>query len=350
MTIRLCNRDEDFDAWDEFLVRCPNGHFLQLHGWLSSFESMGFECEVMVQSDGGRIVGGAAFLSTKVPLLPARIFLMPHGPVCEDPDGPAWNELTEALDAHFRERGALYVQAWPQLEVDDEVGLERYRRAGYRGPQLLHVQEFIATRLAIDLAGRSEEEILAPARRETRRYCRKSQRTGLELRLGTTHADLVESHQVWKENAEHHGYAVRPFASCEIVMDRLVNKGKGLLIQAWKDDDLAGSMMVLFAGGVASYAVAAGTRRALSSCYPAEFMHLAAIRVAKERGMAMYDLNDWGAKGIAQFKRGFRPKVCAWAEPITKVYRPMPTRLITWGDSHLRLLLRKLAARRHRGR
>ena len=95
-----------------------------------------------------------------------------------------------------------------------------------------------------------------------------------------------------------------------------------MLIQAWKEKELVGTILVVFAGRCASY-LAGATRRECSHLCPAEFMHMSAMRLAKERGMEVYDLVNWGSsEGLVQFKKGFRPREHRWADPITKVELP----------------------------
>ena len=82
---KLCQTSQEFDAWDDFILHYPGAYYCQLFGWLSSYAPMGFDCEVMVQTEGGGIIRGAAFLSLQVPFLPGRIFILPHGQIGREP-------------------------------------------------------------------------------------------------------------------------------------------------------------------------------------------------------------------------------------------------------------------------
>lgn len=337
----LCRTPGALDAWDELVMRLPGAHYLQLHGWLSSYEAMGFECEVMCQLAGERMVGGAAVVSLKLPLGLGRIFVLPHGPVLADPTPRAWEALMAALDAHFRQRQAIFVQAWPHVARDDANGLESYLRAGYEGPPLFKGHRFSSTLLAVDLARRTEDEILNGFRSETRQHYRRAVKRGLAVRLGRTRDDLRRSYALLEEAGRHHGHRPRPYPSLAIALDRLVARDRGLLVQVWKDDELAGTMLALFAGRIATCYTSA-VRRDLHWFCPAEFMHVSAMRLAKERGMEVYDLMNWTSDSVAEFKRGFRPRELDWAAPRTKVYRPRLARLLAWGEKRLRPQLRRI--------
>jgi lipid II:glycine glycyltransferase (peptidoglycan interpeptide bridge formation enzyme) len=78
---------------------------------------------------------------------------------------------------------------------------------------------------------------------------------------------------------------------------------------------------MLFAGRTATF-YAGSTRREFNKFYPAEFMHVSLMFLAKKHNMEVYDLMNWVDEGVAQFKRDFRPRECRWAEPRTKVFRP----------------------------
>jgi CelD/BcsL family acetyltransferase involved in cellulose biosynthesis len=111
------------------------------------------------------------------------------------------------------------------------------------------------------------------------------------------------------------------------VLERLVRKGKGLLLQAQKDGELVGALCMVFVGGTAVYMMG-GMRRSFSKLFPSEFLHMSAMRLARERGLQTYDLNNWGSASGAQFKRGFRPAQITWATPRSMVFRPMTTNLM----------------------
>jgi lipid II:glycine glycyltransferase (peptidoglycan interpeptide bridge formation enzyme) len=339
---QLCRNPAEFEAWDDFVESCPGAHYFQYHGWLSSYAPMGLECEVLTGTRGGRIVAGAAFVSFQIPLLPTRVFILPHGPVCRPGEAGAFAAIMTALEAHFRARNAVYVQAWPHVPTGDPAGFAPYAEAGYTGPRLFHAHEFGSTLLAVDIGSRSEEQVLAESRRNTRYYGRASRRTGLELRLGRSQEDLDECHRVWSETADHHGFSARPLSSFRIIVDRLVRRDKGVLVEARKDGELAGAILVLFIGGAAVYS-AGGMRRSFAALHPAEFMHLEAMRIGRERGLQTYDFNNWGSEGTRLFKSGFRPREQEWEPPRTRLIRPLLARAAGWGERHCMHLLRRLA-------
>lgn len=338
----ICRSPADLDCWDEFVVGLPGAHYFQLYGWLSSYEAMGFRCEVMVQRAGDRITGGAAFASIGLPLGLGRIFVLPHGPILGDPDPGSWDALMSSLDEHFRESGAVLVQAWPHVLRDDGGGLRAWLDTGFAAPPFLRSHRFSSTLLGVDLAGRTDDDILGGFRHETRQHYRRAVKRGLEVRLGRSQEDLRALYELLQAAGRHHGYRPRPYRSLALAFERLVLKGRGFLVQVWKGSELAGAAMVLFAGRIATCYTSA-VRRDLRWFCPAEFMQVSAMLLARDRGMEVYDLMNWTSDGVADFKRGFRPWERQWARPCTKVYRPRLARLVSWAEGRARPQLRQIA-------
>jgi lipid II:glycine glycyltransferase (peptidoglycan interpeptide bridge formation enzyme) len=340
--VKLCRTPEDYEAWDDFVLRYRGAHYSQLYGWLSSYEAMGFDCDVMVGTRSGCVVAGAAFVSIKVPLLSSRVFILPHAPLCDEMDDASWFTVMDALDQEFRRQRAIYAQTWPHVVRTDLAALEKYVAAGYVGPELFRAHSFSSTFLGIRLHGRNEEEILGGFRQETRYHLRKSEKMGFALRFGRTKEDLKRSYDLLRANAQYHGFEPRPYSSLEMAFERLLSKDRACLIQAWKDDALAGTMLLLLAGRTATYYCGAIDRR-FGRLYPSEFMHLQALRYAKGRGLEAYDLMNWVHPGVEQFKRGFRPEERQWAEPRTKIFRPHVAAWLTRVEAYARPLVRRFA-------
>jgi lipid II:glycine glycyltransferase (peptidoglycan interpeptide bridge formation enzyme) len=348
MSISVWDQGGHHEAWDDFLQEREGAHYWQLHGWLSSYEPLGLESGVITKTDEGGILGGAGFVSYRLPLSMGRIFIVPHGPVCSDPDSGVFEELMDALVDYCRSRRAIYIQTWPHAQAADTATLDRYVRAGFTGPRLFRSHGFSSIVLAIDIGRQSEQEVLAAMKRKKRKYCRLALTSGLELCTGESYEFLEQCHQVWKEAFAVHGAEVRPLSTYRVVLERLVRKGKGLLLQARKDDELVGALCVVFVGGSA-VPIGAGMRRAFSKLFPSEFLHMSAMRLARERGLQTYDLNNWGPDSLAQYKRGFRPVERTWAKPCSMVLRPMTTRLVVgvekYGSKGIRRFLRNRASR-----
>ena len=307
---------------------------------------MGMPAAVIAKVAGdGRIVGGIAFVSYKLPLGLGKVVVVPHGPVLRPGSGVEFDDIFKDLAACCRANNVLYVQVWPHAKLGDEGTINRYYQAGFTGPQLFHAHTFSSDLLAIDIKTQSEEQVLASARKQTRYYCRCARKAPLQLCLGTSAGFLKECHELWVETLRHHGAKARPLASYQICLDHLIKKGLGVLIQARHGDVVVGALAMLFAGGIATYLMA-GIRREYSKLAPSEFLHLSAMQIARERGQRIYDLNNWSTPEGAQFKRGFRPVATIWAPPCSLILRPTMSKIVSWGEQYARGCLRSMARRK----
>src|SRR5262245_54730344 len=181
-TIRLCNTVEDYDAWDRFVFNLPRAHYFQTYGWLKSYEYMGFTPHVLVQESNGMITDGVAFLDVKIPLLPWRIVIVPHGPLPAHPDGPSWLPLMQRLDKLCRQWNVLYAQIYPHEPSEEFVLMPKIEKLGFTFPALFISHRFSSTLLTVDLAGKTEENVLKSFRERTRTYVRRALSSNLVLR------------------------------------------------------------------------------------------------------------------------------------------------------------------------
>ncbi len=340
-TIRTCMTEKEYEAWDDYVFEMPGAHYFQTYGWLKSYEPMGFTPHVLVYEVDGIIFGGVAFLTVKLPLLPWRIFIVPHGPLTADPDGPGWMLLMERLDEICREQHAIYTQLYPHELTEKSVLLTRLEEIGFSAPAKFTSHKFSSTPVTIDLDGKSKEDLLNEFRKNTRYYIRRALSGRLSVRTDVDQRVFDEIYKLFLEHGEFRGYSPRPQRSLKVAWDWFAPRGRALFIQAWHEETLVGAIFVVFTGRTAYY-LAGATRRQFSKDYPAELMHWHAICHAIEGKMNTYDLTSMGVSGVAQFKTGFRPMCRCWHDPRTKVYRPLATHLVSFADKHLRSLVRKV--------
>jgi lipid II:glycine glycyltransferase (peptidoglycan interpeptide bridge formation enzyme) len=337
--VRLCNNAEDYMAWDRFLYHFPGAHFFQTYGWLQSYEPMGLTPHLLIYEQDGAIAGGVAFLSVKIPLLPFRIFIIPHGPLPANPDGPAWLSLMQRLDDICQEGNAVYAQVYPHEESNQHVLVPRLEAMGFTSPALFTAHQFSTEPVTVDLVGKSEEEVLASVRERTRTYIRRALKSKLELRTELHHLTFDKIYRLFEEHGESRGFRPRPYTSLRSAWEWFSQQGWATLIQAWHGDTLVGANLLIFTG-LTAYYIHGAIHRGFAEQRPAEFIHWHSIRTAIQLQLHKYDLVNLGPPGVEQFKRGFKPRYQPWHKPRTKLYRPSIAKVIGAADQYLRPLLR----------
>jgi hypothetical protein len=343
--IRECRTVEDYLAWDRFLYEHPGAHYFQTYGWLKSYAPMGMTAHVLIVEQDGIVTGGVAFLSVKIPLLPYCIVIVPHGPLPSDPGSSSWLRLMERLDHICRETKAIYVQIYPHELSSQSILLLKLEELGFTSPALFESHHFSSMPVLVDLAGKSEEEVLGSFRKRTISYVRGALRSDLTIRTEVTPAVLERIYALFVEHGESRGFRPRPLMSIRAAWEWLAPNGWATIIQAWHEDELVGANLVMFTGRTAYY-IHGAVRRDYADRRPAEFIHWHTIRRAIELGLDHYDLVNMVSSGVEQFKRGFRPTSLSWHDPRTKIYRPTTAKALGAADRYLRPIIREFARRR----
>ena len=343
--VRLCKSDDDYVAWDRFLFDFPGAHYFQTYGWLKSYQPMGLTPHVLTYEIDAAIVGGVAFLSAKLPLLPFHIIVIPHGPLPSNPDAPSWLPLMQRLDEICQETNAIYAQIYPHELSNQRVLLPRLEELGFTSPALFTSHRFSSTPVTVDLVGKTEEDVLRSFRKRTMYYVRGALRSDLVLRTEVQPPVFDKIYELFLEHGESRGFQPRPYASLQAAWEWFSPKGWASFIQAWHGKTLVGANLVIATGQTAYY-IHGAVRRDFAEQRPAEFIHWHTIRKAIQLKLNTYDLGNVGHPGVNQFKRGFRPQYQSWHDPRTKIYWPIAAKVLSAADRYLRPVLRELANRR----
>ena len=340
--IRIATTDEDYIAWDQFLYNFSGAHYFQTYGWLRSYQPIGLTPHLLLHEVDNAITGGVAFLSAKLPVLQLRIFIIPHGPLPSGPEIPSWLPLMQALDEFCRRGNAIYAQLYPHEPSNQLVLLPRLAEMGFTSPAAFTSHQFSTDPVLVDLWGKSENDVLGAIRERTRTYVRRALSSDLELRTEVDERIFKQIYQLFLEHGESRGFLPRPYASLRAAWDWFSQNGRATFIQAWLGDTLVGANFVIFTGRTAHY-IHGAVHRGFAEQRPAEFIHWHAIRKAIQLKMENYDLVNMGPPGVAQFKRGFKPRYQTWHEPRTKIYRPALAHMARVSERHLRSLVRGLS-------
>jgi lipid II:glycine glycyltransferase (peptidoglycan interpeptide bridge formation enzyme) len=338
MGVRMCATNQDYVAWDRFVFDTPGARYWQTYGWLKSYEPMGFTTHVLVHETANVTTGGVAFLSFKIPVMPWRIFIVPHGPLPASPEAESWLPLMQAMDSYCRERRAIYTQLYPHEPSGGRALFSQLEQLGFRHPPLFTSHDFSGAAVTVNLKG-SPEDVLLSFRPKTRQHIRHALDSDLRLRVDVDDATFDRIYELFVENGKLHSYRPRPKASLRIAWDWFAARDDATLLQAWRGDELVGAILLVFTGQTAYY-LAGAVRRGFEKYYPAEFLHWHGICAASRRQLATYDLVGFGTEGVEQFKRGFRPETQRWEEPRTKIYAPLAARALKVVDRRLRPIVR----------
>jgi peptidoglycan pentaglycine glycine transferase (the first glycine) len=315
-------------AWEAFLDRHPEAHLLQTPAWGELKARHGWR-PLRIAADGA----GAQLLMRRV--LPGfDLAYIPRGPVGD------WRPLLPEVIELARARGAFVLILEPdssEAETPDlrDVGFVAAARTVQPRRSLI-----------VDLR-RSEEAILDGMHQKTRYNIRLAERRGVTVRPW----DQPEAFAAMlRATGDRQGFGIHRPAYYRDAYDLFHPRQECELLVAEVNGDPVAALMVFARGSGSWYLYGASTERARSSM-PTYALQWQAMRWARQRGAAWYDL--WGVPdepgetlesefetrrdglwGVYRFKRGFGGRLVrapgGWEYPLRpslfRLYRRLGSR------------------------
>ncbi len=298
---------DDREVWNEAVARLPYGHVLQSYEWGKFKSRHGWTPFRVLFMAGGEAVGAASALLRRLPWGPWGVMYVPKGPALDYDDGELLGVVLGRLEELAREKGAIFIKIDPDVTADRT---DIVHALLHRGWMASREQIQFRNTLLIDLR-RDEQELLMAMKSKTRYNIRLARRRGVEVHLGSVE-DLRLFYEMYTTTSERDEFIIRPFSYYADAWGIFVGRGLAQLFLArYQGETLAGLMLFHF-GDRAWYMYGASTDRH-RSLMPNQLLQWEAIRWAKERGYAFYDM--WGAPdlldekdpmwGVYRFKAGF---------------------------------------------
>ena len=306
----------DRRAWDERL-RVAGGHPLQSWAWGALKEEFGWQAQRLAAGD-------ARALLLLRPYRGVSAAYVPRGPLLSG--SPDENQALIGELVHVcRRNRAAFLRLEPDVPLggDGQQLLEALLAGRFR-----RVERTLQPRSSIRLdLQRTEDQILAGLSKGHRADVRRAERSGVGVRVGAGDADIEALHAMMRETQRRKSFGIHTAAYyrrlCQLFGD------DARLLLAEHDGRLIGATLSIAFGAQALY-LAAGASRTGLDLRASHLLQWHAIRWARERGAASYDL--WGipdARGRLDLAAGVdgtesaRVKLAAAAakDPLDGVYR-----------------------------
>lgn len=328
--------------WNDFLATRPEANFLQSIEWANANTAVGHKIvRGGVAREGVLVAGWQGIIKNA---RRGRYLEVPGGPLL-DWDWKNYDVMEEViaqLRTVAKERGCVFVRVRPQVIDDDpdETSCMLQTLRLREAPFHLHAEH---TNI-LDLT-KSEDELLAGMRRQTRYEVRQADKKGVLVSWRSDEAAIDEFFATQADTAKRQGF-IPP--SRDFLAAQVAAFGENVRIyRAEKDGVLLNLAMVLFSGEEADYFEAASTPE--SRQYPGAYaVQWQAIRDAKAMGKTRY--NFWGIAysddpnhrfaGVTTFKRGFGGQDVTYVPAHDSVLRH--AYLKTWLIETIRKKRRKL--------
>ena len=303
--------------WQEYEAAHPELHLLQTGAWGELKRDFGWEPFRLIRGDAG-----AQILIRRLPL-GIRVAYAPKVLPGALRDETFFSEM-ESL---CRARGAAFLKVEPDAWEGESLALPR----GSRPASSIQPRRTILVSLA-----ESEEEILARMKQKTRYNIRLAARKGVSVRPW---ADVDAFHEMMKITGARDGFGVHSQAYYRRAYELFQPSGAAELLAAEYAGAPVAALMVFVQGKRAWYVYGASSGEARNKM-PTYLLQWEAMRWAKSRGAASYDL--WGVPdededaleahfteargglwGVYRFKRGFGGEVKRAAAAFDCVYSPI---------------------------
>jgi peptidoglycan pentaglycine glycine transferase (the first glycine) len=312
------------DEWDAALTALPGAHALQTWDWGDFKSHWGWTPQRCLWLKAGAPVAAAQILSRRIPRTPWRFLYAPKGPAFAYTDTPLAAQVLADLEAYAQQSQALFIKIDPDvpraygepqpggpLTPAGQVMLNTLTQCGWRfAAEQIQFRNTVVVNLTPAPA-----DMLAVMKNKWRYNIRLAERKGVTIRQGTA-ADLPLFYDMYAATAARDGFLIRPAAYYHEVWQRFLSAGRAEMLLAEVEGEAVAGLILFIFGTTAWYMYGASTEQQ-RHLMPNHLLQWQAMRRAKERGCAAYDM--WGAPdvfdesdrmwGVYRFKQGFGGQV-----------------------------------------
>lgn len=296
---------QDKKAWEDFLELHPEANFLQSWYWGEFYITLNNKIYRKGFYKNGKLVG--VMLALVENARRAKYLTVPGGPIIDWNDISLISAFVAEIKTIAKAEKCAFVRVRPQL-VSDDFSKDIFAKNKFvNAPTHLHAE----LTSQIDVT-KSEDELLAGMRKNTRYEVRKALSQNIEVAVTNEPSAIKEFYDIEVLTSRRQRFV--PF-SYEFLYEQFkvfANAGKALLYTAKLEGKLLAQAFIIFYGQEAVYHYGASTDEGRK--HPGAYLiQWEVMREAKRRGMKRYNL--WGVSlpeqtnhrfhGISIFKRGF---------------------------------------------
>jgi peptidoglycan pentaglycine glycine transferase (the first glycine) len=366
LTVRELNSPDDHTSWNTFAGRVPEGDVLQAWEW-GGVKSPDWSPVRLGVFQGETLIGGAAILKRKLPLV-GNFYYAPRGPLLEDwTNDDALTTLLNAIRQRAALDGAAFLKIDPAVPIERTDVTDRLAKHGFAPPPSFDAQGFGGTQprcvMQLDLAGRTEADLLAAFKPQARRNIKLStEKHGVEVVSNLTRADLSVFNDLMQVTGARDGFRPRLLSYFQTLWDNLVPAGLAKLFLTRYEGQILSGALCFVIGDKAWYVYGASSNEQ-RNVMPNYAMQWAMIRWAREIGCTWYDFrgvsprrrNEGEAaaelekedhlQGLNRFKEGFGTRYVEYIGEFDLVYNKSAYWLYTQGKPAAQKLVRRLKPR-----
>ena len=347
----------------QWVASRPSLSFLQTPEWAEVKRE--WRAESIGWFKDGVLIGAGLVLYREAPVIKRSLAYLPEGP---DLDwlGDEVGEQLRALVAHVKTQGAFTVKIgvpvitriWRNETIKEAIGTA-HRLSDVAADQV--VERALELKLAlsadgwrqesasegfgdvqpryvftVDVAGKSDEELLASFNQLWRRNLKKAEKSGVAVRLGDR-ADLAAFHEVYVETAKRDGFHPRPLSYFERYWDAFHPSERIRLYLAEVNGEVAASTIWIQVGTHAWYSYGASTTKH-RDFRPSNAIQWRMLTDSRDAGASVYDLRGISDTldesnplfGLIRFKLGIGGQAVEYVGEHDFDINPLLAKLFRW--------------------
>lgn len=298
--------------WNNFILRHPRGHFLQLAQWGEQKAAYDWSYDRVALIENDEVIAGAQLLFRPLPMKLGTMAYLPYGGYITDDS--QWDALWQAIHDCAKKHNAAFLKWEPGFFFDDNPETWGFAES----PQRVQPPRTVMIDVTAD-----DDTIQKRMNQGTRRNIRKAYKNDIRY-FEAAPDDLARFTELMGITGERNEFGVHEPAYYEL-MYKLFVPDHAALILAEHEGDLLAANLVVSVGDIAVYLEGASSneKRNLMAAYGVQWE---AIKWAQKRGCKWYDMwgvpdeeqetleaefkerND-GLWGVYRFKRGWGGEV-----------------------------------------
>lgn len=294
------------EQWDAFIDQSSQANHLQFSDWLQSYLSYGFDFEVGLLLDNGKIVGGFGAVLPKFSFF--KFYIVPNGPiVAEDADVEVFQTILSAIANRAKTLQCCYCQFNRPLTIRKGEPFSEPFSVPHRfkrGSLFKYVYASEGINWLDFSKYASEEEILQDFKSSVRRDIRSSERKGQVMSFLTEENDIRTAYRLCEDNAKRAGYSLRSWNDFSATILNLIVKKRAKFMAAYKDGDMKGAIFLVKSGNYYTY-IFGGAKRETPDLLSGHFLQWEALKMSFQEGCFGYNISIGGSDGVKSFKSGF---------------------------------------------
>ena len=328
---------EDFR---EFAKNSPYKSFMQTPEIATYREENGWTVYYLAAKHNGEIKA-ASMLVAKPYFLGKSLFIAPGGPLLDLEDQPLTEFFMCSLKRYIKSHNGYELHISPYYEIVErdrhgdpvENGFNRknaiknLKNLGFTEVKNASQPKYM---YALDLNGKSAEELMKDFKSNTRGHIRKAEKMGVTVRE-LKKEELKIFKDITESTGERRGFEDKPLKYYEEMYDLFVPKGEALFLVAEADNIPMSAAMFMLYGDEVVYLFSGSDEKYMKD-YNAQYeLQWHMIKYAAEKKFKRYNFygihglpDDNYPDGVYEFKKGFGGQVLeyagTWELPINQTF------------------------------